>query len=233
MPSTYAAEPEPDTWVVVAAFNEAPEVGRSVAGLRALFSHVVVIDDASGDETGAEALAAGAVVIRHPVNLGQGAALQTGIDYALCRGAACVATFDADGQHHPGDLRRMLAVLREKRLDIVLGSRFLGRAEGIPPSRRLLLKTATFVTNLAAGVSLTDAHNGMRVMTAATARRLRISQDRMAHASELIAQIRRLRLAMEEVPVTISYTEYSTGKGQKMSNSLRIMLDLLTGWLLR
>jgi hypothetical protein len=127
----------------------------------------------------------------------------------------------------------MLHVLREEKPDVVLGSRFLGRAEGITRLRRLLLKTALVFTNLTTGVRLTDAHNGLRVMTATAARRLRIRQDRMAHASELIAQIGRLKLEVKEVPVTITYSEYSVGKGQAMSNSFRIVLDLFTGWLLR
>jgi polyprenyl-phospho-N-acetylgalactosaminyl synthase len=233
MLSTQAADDERDTWVVVPALNEAQVIRRSVSELREVFANVVVVDDGSEDSTGNEALAAGAVVIRHPINLGQGATIQTGIEYALSRGAEFLATFDADGQHRVEDLREMLRVLRERKPDIVLGSRFLGRAEGIGRARRLVLKAALVFTNLTTGVRLTDAHNGLRVMPAATARRLRIRQDGMAHASELVAQIGRLGLAVREVPVTITYSEYSVGKGQRMSNSFRIVLDLLTGWLLR
>lgn len=233
MPSTQAADYERNTWIVVPALNEAQVIRRSVSELREVFANVVVVDDGSDDATGAEALAAGAVVVRHPINLGQGATIQTGIEYALSRGAEILATFDADGQHHVEDLQKMLRVLREERPDIVLGSRFLGQAEGISRVRRFVLKAALFFTNLTTGVRLTDAHNGLRVMTAAAARRLRIRQDRMAHASELIAQIGRLGLEVREVPVTITYSEYSVGKGQRMSSGFRIVLDLFTGWLLR
>jgi glycosyltransferase involved in cell wall biosynthesis len=233
MLSTQAADYERNTWIVVPALNEAQAIRRCVAELRDVFANVVVVDDGSEDATGDEALAAGAVVVRHPFNLGQGATIQTGIEYALARGAEVLATFDADGQHHVEDLQKMLHVLREEKPDVVLGSRFLGRAEGITRLRRLVLKTALVFTNLTTGVRLTDAHNGLRVMTATAARRLRIRQDRMAHASELIAQIGRLKLKVKEVPVTITYSEYSVGKGQAMSNSFRIVLDLFTGWLLR
>jgi glycosyltransferase involved in cell wall biosynthesis len=222
-----------DAWVVVPAWNEARVIRHNVAALRAVFRNVVVVDDGSEDVTGAEALAAGAVVIRHPLNLGQGAAIQTGIEFALGRGAAYVATFDADGQHSPEDLRIMLDVLRREGLDIVLGSRFLGRAEGMTRTRSLLIRAGLHFTNLTTGVRLTDAHNGLRVMTASTAKRLRIVQDRMAHASELIAQIGQLRLNVKEVPVTITYSAYSLAKGQKISDSLRILADLFVGWLLR
>jgi glycosyltransferase involved in cell wall biosynthesis len=221
------------TWVVVPALNEAPVIRRSIGELRSLFPNVVVTDDGSEDATGEEALAAGAVVIRHPLNLGQGAAIQTGIDFALSRGAAYIATFDADGQHRVEDLRLMLEVLCKEQLDIVLGSRFLGRAHGMTRARSALIRTGALFTNLTTGVSLTDAHNGLRMMTFSTAKRLRICQDRMAHASEFIAQIGRLKLKVKEVPVTITYSAYSVAKGQKMTNSFRIVLDLFVGWLLR
>jgi glycosyltransferase involved in cell wall biosynthesis len=219
--------------VVVPAFNEAAIIRQSVASLRTRFPNVVVVDDGSGDATPAEALAAGAVVLQHAVNIGQGAALQTGIDYALAQGAGFVATFDADGQHHVEDLVAMLAVLRAESLDVVLGSRFLGQAVGLSGTRRLLLKAAVLFTNLTTGLRLTDAHNGLRVMTAAAARRLQIRQEGMAHASELIAQIAQLGLRFREVPVTISYSDYSVGKGQRLSNSFGILRDLVAGWLLR
>jgi polyprenyl-phospho-N-acetylgalactosaminyl synthase len=222
-----------DVWVVVPAFNEAMVVGHTVRTLQAILPNVVVVDDGSDDATADEALAAGAVVLRHAINLGQGAALQTGVEYALQRHAEYVATFDADGQHHADDLERMLTVLQRRGLDIVLGSRFLGRAEGLTVRRRLLLQAVAALTALTTGVRLTDAHNGLRVMTAGTARRLHLVQDRMAHASELVSRIGQLDLRFEEVPVTITYTPYSVGKGQKLSNGFSILTDLMAGWLLR
>lgn len=233
MPTTQEAGAERRTFVVVPAFNEAQVIRRTVSDLKRVFADVVVVDDGSEDGTGGAALASGAVVIRHPINLGQGATIQTGIEYALQQGADFVATFDADGQHRVEDLANMLGVLREKELDIVLGSRFLGHAEGISRLRKLLLKAGLVFTNLTTGVRLTDAHNGLRVMSAPAARRIRIRQDRMAHASEFIAQIGQLGLKVGEVPVTITYSDYSVGKGQRMGASFRIVLDLFTAWLLR
>ena len=222
-----------DTWVVVPAYREAAVIRRTVADLRSHFPHVVVVDDGSPDATGAEASAAGADVVRHPVNLGQGASLQTGIDYALARGARYIATFDADGQHRVEDLLAMLGTLRREPLDIVLGSRFTGEALGLPFSRRVVLKAAVLFTNLTTGLRLTDAHNGLRVMTAGAARRIELQQDDMAHASEFVTQIGRLRLRFREMPVTILYSDYSMRKGQRLSNGFRILSDLLAGWLQR
>jgi hypothetical protein len=115
----------------------------------------------------------------------------------------------------------------------VLGSRFSGRAEGLSLSRRLALKVAVLFTNASTGVRLTDAHNGLRMMTAAAAARIELRQNQMAHASELVSEIRRLGLRYAELPVTITYTAYSRSKGQRVSNGFRILSDLVVGWLQR
>jgi glycosyltransferase involved in cell wall biosynthesis len=225
--------PELDLWVVIPAFNEASTIADVVSNVRSACPNVVVVDDASADKTRALALATGARVVRHPVNLGQGAALQTGIRCALGQGASYIATFDADGQHRTSDVLTMLALLKQEQADVVLGSRFLGRAVDMPLSRRWLLRTAVAVSRLTTGSKLTDAHNGLRVMTAEAASRLRIKHNRMAHASEIIGQIRELRLRVLEAPVTIQYTPYSLAKGQRAYQVLDIIKDLVAGWLSR
>jgi len=221
------------TWVVVPAFREGSAIRQTLADLLPRFPNVLVVDDGSDDDTASQALAAGATVIRHPLNLGQGAAIQTGITFALAQGAETVATFDADGQHHADDLVRMRDELLRSGCDVVIGSRFLGHADGLSPARRLILKLAIVFTNLTTGVRMSDAHNGLRIMTADAARRINICQDRMAHASELVSQIGKLGLSSREMPVTITYSPYSLGKGQKLTNSFRILADLVSGWLLR
>ena len=220
-------------YVVVAAYREGDVIAATVGTLVERFPNVVVVDDGSPDATSERACQAGAFVLRHPFNLGQGAALQTGITHALEQGADYVATFDADGQHAVADLEKMLAVLIRDELDVVLGSRFLGETEGLPRGRLVALKAAVLFTNATSGLRLTDAHNGLRAMTAAAAGKLRITQDRMAHASEILNQIARLGLKYREVPVTIRYSEYSLRKGQKVRGSAGILVDLLVGWLSR
>jgi glycosyltransferase involved in cell wall biosynthesis len=220
-------------WVVMAAYNEASVIAETIRELVPRFPNVVVVDDGSRDATYARARETGVHVVRHPINLGQGAALQTGIRYALRRGAGYVVTFDADGQHDVEDLPRMFSVLHERGADIVLGSRFLGSTTGMPAARRMMLKGAVFFTNFTAGVKLTDAHNGLRFMTAEAAARFNITQNGMAHASEFIEQIGRLKLDYIEVPVHIRYTEYSLGKGQRLSNALRILGELFSNWVVR
>jgi polyprenyl-phospho-N-acetylgalactosaminyl synthase len=219
--------------VVVPAYRESEVIRETVAGLVKIFPHVIVVDDNSPDDTGLLASRAGALVLRHPVNLGQGAALQTGITFALEQGASYIATFDADGQHRPSDLHAMFSVLLEQRLDVVLGSRFLNGPGKIPLARSLLLKAAVVFSRMTTGLALTDTHNGLRVMTAAAARQIPIRQNRMAHASEIIEAIAKRKLVYREVPMTVRYSAYSLAKGQKLSGSLNILVDLMIGWLRR
>jgi glycosyltransferase involved in cell wall biosynthesis len=232
------------TWVVIAAFNEARVIADVVAGVARRGYQVVVVDDGSSDETGKRAapwarsrskngVASLAYVVRHPVNLGQGAALQTGMDFALQQGAQIIVTFDADGQHRAADIERLVAALRESPADFALGSRFLGDAIAISISRRLLLRAATLFTQLTTGLRLTDTHNGLRAMTRRGAQRIRLRQNRMAHASEILAQIAASRLRYVEVPVRIEYTAYSVGKGQRLGDALTILLDLFARRLTR
>jgi len=214
-------------WVVVPAFNEAAVIHGVLRSVLAHFSSVVVVDDCSKDTTGQVSRAAGAVVLRHPINLGQGAALQTGIDYALAQGADAVVTFDADGQHDPADAVAMVTLLREARCDVVLGSRFRGATVNMPRRKRLLLKLAIAYTRLTTGLDLSDTHNGLRVFSAQAAGRIRITQDRMAHASEILAQVARQHLSYREAPCTVSYTSHSKAKGQRLTGSVTILRDLM------
>ena len=220
-------------WIVIPAYNEGDVVADVVASVRARYSNVVVVDDCSDDATGIAAMSTGAVVLRHPVNLGQGAALQTGIRYALAMGAQIVITFDSDGQHRVEDIGILVDRQRETGADVVAGSRFLGRAEGIPRLRRMVLKLATVFTRMTTGVRLSDAHNGLRLFTRRAAERIRIRQNRMAHASEIIDQIGALKLSVAEAPVTIVYTPYSLGKGQRLGNAVNILVELFVARLNR
>jgi glycosyltransferase involved in cell wall biosynthesis len=197
------------------------------------YSNVVVVDDGSSDATLEAALGFPVWVLRHPINCGQGAALRTGIGFAVERGAAVVVTFDADGQHDAGEIPRMVAPIAEGRADAVLGSRFLGQLVGIPWTRRLVLLGGVLFTRIFSGVRVTDTHNGFRAFSRSAAEQIRFAQDRMAHASEIIDQLRVLQLKFCEVPVTIRYTEATLAKGQSSWNAIKIAGQLLLGRLLR
>lgn len=213
-------------WIVIAAYNEATVIAGVIAGVRQAGYRVVVVDDGSRDDTANVAEGAGAVVVRHPINLGQGAALQTGIEFALSEGAGTIVTFDADGQHRISDVAVMTAALAQHKADFALGSRFLGDTLNQPLSRRLTLKAATLFTRLTVGINITDTHNGLRAMTRRGAQSIKLRQNRMAHASEILHQVAQSGLKYIEVPVTIEYSAYSLAKGQKLSDALTILLDL-------
>jgi glycosyltransferase involved in cell wall biosynthesis len=220
-------------WVVVAAFNEAPVITGVVTDVRRAGYPVVVVDDGSDDRTGDLALLAGAVVMRHPVNLGQGAALQTGIDYVMGRGADALVTFDADGQHSPSAISALLEALAAADAEFALGSRFLAPHARLPISRHALLQAATWFTRTTTGLAVSDTHNGLRAMTARGAHAIHLRQNRMAHASEILHQIAASRMRYVEVPVEIEYSPYSLAKGQRMADALTVLIDLFAQRLYR
>jgi glycosyltransferase involved in cell wall biosynthesis len=221
--------PPRDVFVVVAAYNEARVIRASLLPLVDEGYTVVVVDDASTDDTSQAIRGLPVYALRHRVNLGQGAALQTGMAFALARGARFVVHFDADGQHHTADIRRLLEPLRAGDADVVLGSRFLSPSDraAVPARRRLLLKGGVLANGLLTGMWLTDAHNGLRAFTADAAAKIDMRENRFAHASEILAQIRNRKLRCTERPTTISYTEYSMAKGQSSLNAIKIVIDLL------
>lgn len=217
-----------DTWVIIPVYNEDQVVGQVVKDLLPTFPHVVCIDDGSRDRSAAVAAAAGATVIRHPVNLGQGAGLQTGIEYV--RGftpAKYLLTFDADGQHRVEDGLAMVEQAEKENLAIVFGSRFLSSQTQVGWMKRLVLKTAARVTARRTGLQLTDAHNGLRVLRRDAFEQVNLLQNRMAHASEIVAQLAKTGLPWAEHSVYIRYTDYSKGKGQSLLNSINILTELL------
>lgn len=217
------------TLVIVPAYNEGSRLGTVLEQLKRSYENVVVVDDGSSDETGIVARRAGAVLIRHLINRGQGASLQTGLEFGLLGPYEYFVTFDADGQHRVTDIDRLLMAAREKDVDVVLGSRFLERGAEVPALRMITLKSAVVFTRAVSGLDVTDAHNGLRLLTRKAAGSIELRHDRMAHASELIDQIRIHGLSYVEVPVRISYSEYSRGKGQSNLAALNILFDYLIG----
>jgi glycosyltransferase involved in cell wall biosynthesis len=219
-------------WVVMAAYNEEKRLANTLRQLTDLPLQVVVVDDGSRDKTYEAALDHNVWALRHRINCGQGAALQTGIDFALEQGADAVATFDADGQHCIEDMQRMLEPVLNEEVDVALGSRFLGTTIGMTSSRWLILKLGVIFTRLVSGIRVTDTHNGFRVLSRKAAQTIRIHQDRMAHASEILDRIIQHKLRFCEVPVTIRYSEETLRKGQSSWNAVKIASELLLGRLI-
>lgn len=221
--------PEQSRFVVVPAYNEASVIGSTVRPLVEAGFCVVVVDDGSNDNTWEVIQQLPVYGLRHPINLGQGAALQTGMTFALKQGADYVVHFDADGQHRPVDIDVVLQPLLEGKVEVALGSRFLCRtsAAAVPFRRRLFLRGATYVNFILTGVLLTDAHNGLRALTREAAQRIYFREHGYAHASEILHQIRSNRLAYAERPTTVLYSDYSVAKGQSLWNGFNIVFELI------
>ena len=212
---------------MIPAYNEEGELARVLDSLEPGGYSIVVVDDGSLRKVRDLLDGRRVHVCRHLINLGQGAALQTGIDYALLQGADYLVTFDADGQHRAEDIPRLIKPIASGRYDIALGSRFVqgGTVENIPRSKLITLRLAVLFTRLLVGLPLTDTHNGLRTLTSEAARRIRITQNRMSHATQILQEIASLRLRYVEVPITIRYTDYSIRKGQSISNAFNIMWE--------
>jgi polyprenyl-phospho-N-acetylgalactosaminyl synthase len=217
----------PEVWIVVPAFNEAAVIGDVIADVGSVFDHVVCVDDGSTDGTGEIARRAGAHLVRHPINLGQGAAIQTGVEYARKQpGARVFATFDADGQHRVKDVAAMIERLAEGDVDVVIGTRFAGQEGSRPPlMKRIVLRTAARLSRRGRRLGLTDTNNGLRVFNKTVADGLDITMSGMSHANEIIMMIAENHWRVAEFPVEVLYTEYSKSKGQPLLNGVNIVFD--------
>ncbi len=216
-----------DVFVIIPAYNEEKVIKKVLHELSPMRYSIVVVDDGSGQELGGLLKGFPVFLLRHRVNLGQGAALQTGIEFALSRKAKFIVTYDADGQHQATDIDKLLEPLVSREADIALGSRFILNNSRIPAGRRFVLQIARFINYFFTGLLLTDAHNGLRAMTAEAAAKIHLRQSGMAHATEIIGEVKKQRLRYKEIPVTIHYTDYSRKKGQTVWGSFRIFFDIL------
>jgi polyprenyl-phospho-N-acetylgalactosaminyl synthase len=213
-------------WLVVPVFNEGQVIRQVVTDALRTFPNIVCVDDGSRDNSVEEIRASGAHLVRHPVNLGQGAALQTGIEYARSQpGAEYFVTFDADGQHQVDDVMRMVDRLRSEPIDIVVGTRFQGETDHIPLIKRVVLRTVVALSPTLRKLKLTDVHNGLRAFNRTVADQMNITLNGMGHASQIVSMIVRNHWRVTEEPVTILYTEYSMAKGQSLINGVNILFD--------
>lgn len=212
-------------FIAIPCYNESKHLLDVIKSVRE-YGEVVVIDDSSTDNSYLIAKNQGVKVIKHLVNRGQGAALETGDQYALRYGADIVVHFDSDGQHQASEIPNLIHPIVEGRADVVLGSRFKKKNNKTPFLKKwLILKPAILFQNYFYGVKLTDAHNGFRALSRKALEKIRITQDRMAHPSDIIEQIITNGLRYLEVPVTIKYHEF----GQGFMGGLKILRDIIFG----
>ena len=214
--------------VIIPVYNEGKVIKSVIDKVLKEYKYVVCINDGSSDNSREEILKTKAYFVDHPINMGQGAALQTGVEFARSLPVEYFVTYDADGQHRLEDVREMIRTIKRDKTDFVLGSRFLGKeAVNMPKIKRIILKMAIRFSNITSGVKLTDTHNGLRVFNRKVANSIQITLPDMAHASEILEIIYRNKYTYTEVPVVIEYTDYSRGKGQSIINAVNIAFDTL------
>ncbi len=228
MPELIHTPPHNKIVVIIPAYNEGAVLLSVIKDMHPTGFTLIVVDDGS-DITLDQMLKTYPVFyVRHRANLGQGAALQTGFDFAKKLNPDIIITMDADGQHHSSSVSSMIEPLLTNEVDIVLGSRFLSSGEtSVPIMKKLVLHTARIINYIFSGLLLSDAHNGLRAFNAIALKKITITENRMAHASEILFEIKKHKLRFKEVPVTISYTAYSKRKGQSIWDSFRILFDLI------
>jgi len=217
-------------YIIIPCYNENSVIEQVTRDLISLDYTVVVVDDGSAQSISNQLVDTPVEVLTHPFNLGQGAALQTGMEYALKKGAKVIVHFDGDGQHNAHEIDQLIQPIVKKETDVVLGSRFLNRnLNQIPYGKRFILKLGRIFNFLTSGIWLTDAHNGFRAFSSEAASKCIILENSYAHATEILRLIKSNNLNYQECPVTVKYSSYSKKKGQSIFNSINIFFDILIG----
>ena len=212
--------------VVIPAYNEGQNIGWVIQNAKKYTRNIIVIDDGSQDETFKIALKNGAKVYHHLFNRGLGGALGTGIKAALLNKAEIIVTLDADGQHDPKEIPKLIKPIVEGKADVVIGSRFLVR-QSMPLFRKMGNPFFNLVTFLLFGVWSTDSQSGLRAFNRKAAENLETFAGGMEVSSEIIKEIKSHKLRLKEVPIKAIYTAYSLSKGQGLSTGLRTLMKLL------
>lgn len=219
-------------YIVIPAFNESGSIGKVIEDLFYYgYENIVVVDDASADKTSETVKTFDVFLIRHPVNMGPGAAIKTGIDFALLDGADIIVTFDADGQHLAKDIHDLVKPIILNKVDITLGNRFLNKTSKVPIFKKIILKAGALLMFLMYGILSSDSHNGLKAMSRSAALKIDIRSNGWEYCSEVIEEIMLKKIKYQEVPVTVKYTDYSIKKGQKIYNSFYILSKMFVKWI--
>ncbi len=213
------------TIAVIPAYNESQTIADVLVHVRPFVDEIVVVDDGSSDRTQEMALAQGAVVVRHAINRGLGAAIGTGLEVAMRRGAQVILTIDADGQHDPRHIPEFVRAI-DQGADVVIGSRMMNRA-GMPWYRQCANFLGNLTTFFLFGVWVSDSQSGYRAFTRHAVSKIEIRTNRMEVSSELIAETKRLKLVLAEIPIKAIYTPYSLSKGQNFFVGLKTLIKLV------
>ncbi len=218
--------------IIIPAYNEATVLGDVIKGVITTFKKtafsatIVVVNDASKDDTATTAKKAGAIVIDHILNSGAGGATATGLSYAEQNGFAIAATMDADGQHTPGDVLAGIKKIHNSNIDLLIGSRLID-SKGMSRVKTLGNKGLSLITFILFGINSTDSQSGLRIFSRRALEELRWKTRGYEFCSEMLWRARQQHMTIDEYPIKAVYTEYSKGKGQNNWNAVNIVKSLL------
>jgi len=210
----------------IPAFNEERNIGPIIAQLKKKYDHVIVCDDGSSDMTATIATSLGAHVVKHEKNLGYGSAIKTIFNEARKVAGDVLVTFDADGQHQIEEIDSVLQPISENKSDIVIGSRFLGKAMDLPKYRRIGIKTITGLTNVMTGSKITDSQSGFRAYTKKVLEEISPTESGMGISTEILIKAAKKELRITEVPITISY-EDNTHSQEPISHGTSVVMSTI------
>lgn len=219
-------------YIVVPAYNEKKLIASVIKDLlKHGYKNIIVVDDGSSDKTSDIAKKYDIDLVRHPINMGPGAAIKTGIDYALIKNADIIVTFDADGQHLAKDIANLIEPIIDGKTEITLGNRFLNKISNVPLFKKIILKLGAFLMYVMYGIVSSDAHNGLKAFSKKAALKIDIRSSGWEYCSEIIEEIRLKKIKYKEIPVTVKYSDYSIKKGQKIYNSFYIISKMFLKWI--
>jgi len=215
--------------IVIPAYNEERTIAEVVRDACDVATRVIVVDDGSRDRTGALAKEAGALVVRHAVNRGVGAALGTGIKAAVMLDADVVVTMDADAQHRAVDAGKVFERVEKGDVELVIGSRLKkGDEDGNMPPHRILFNTiGNLLTYFLFGIWVTDSQSGLRGLSKTAASSIELRTNGMESLSEFIKEIKDKHWRYDEVPIKAIYTDYSMSKGQNFFVGVKVAVKLI------
>ena len=218
--------------VIMPAFNEASVIGDVILDVKKVFksspysTELVVINDASKDDTSIIAKKSGATVVDHILNCGAGGATATGLSYAQQNGFDIAVTMDADGQHLATDTLVGVNELIKRQIDLLIGSRLIN-SQGMSKTKVLGNKGLSFITYLLFGINSTDSQSGLRVYSRKALKQLRWKTSGYEFCSEMLWRAKQLKLKIGEYPIQAVYTDYSKTKGQNNWNAINILKSLV------
>jgi len=214
------------TLVILPAYNEELTIG-SVVALARKYGDVLVVDDGSNDRTSEIAQEAGAIVIRHKKNMGKGAALRTGFEYALSKEYDIVVTLDADGQHNPDEIPFLLEPITRDEADLVIGSRYLnGNKKNIPVYRRIGLWVLNKSAKVASNVDV-DSQSGFRAMNRKALEKLDLNSNGYSIETDMIVRASEKGIRLMEVPITVRYDVPNKHKKNPLAHGLGVLASIV------